>query len=160
MELNLTTTPEIIFREPTPLVYLEKVGPFQKTAPGAWQEFWSHAGGVIEKDAMTAMMGLGRVDASQPSGDGNIYHAGVTLKKAPEQTPSGLQLRTLEGGKYARFLLTGSYMQLAAAYPASFAAVAKAGLKLRDDFFIEHYVNSPMDTAEENLKTEILLPIA
>jgi len=37
--LNLTTKPETVTWPETHYVYIEKVGPFQNTAPQAWDEF-------------------------------------------------------------------------------------------------------------------------
>ena len=158
--LNLTVSPEILHVPDTVFVYLEKRGPFAEKAPLAWHEFWTIAAtGGLDKNIMETMAGLSRIDASLCGDDSFIYQAGILVKQKPDILPQGLSCRILPAGKYACFILTGSYSQFARAYPAAFERVAIAQLKLRSDFCIERYLNSPQDTAEENLKTEILLPI-
>ena len=158
--VNLTARPEIITSKPAFLVYLEKIGPFLKTAPVAWREFWSIAGGRFDPSQIAGMAGLSHIDHNKTGDDAFIYQAGVTLKSKPAQIPSGLQSRQLESGKYSRFLLTGSYSQLPAAYPKAFSILKDAGLEIRDDFCVERYLNTPQDTAEDRLETEILIPLA
>jgi DNA gyrase inhibitor GyrI len=158
--VNLTARPEIITSKPAFLVYLEKIGPFLKTAPVAWKEFWSIGGGRLDPSQIAAMAGLSRIDHNKTGDDAFIYQAGVTLKSKPAQIPPGLQSRELESDKYALFLLTGSYAQLPAAYPKAFSILKDAGLEIRDDFCVERYLNTPQDTPEDRLETEILIPLA
>ena len=158
--VNLTANPEIIASKPLFLVYLEKIGPFSKTAALAWKEFWSIAGGQFQQHRVAGMAGLSRIDSSKAGDDAFIYQAGMLLEAKPEEIPQGLQSRKLASGKYARFLLTGSYAQLPAAYPAAFSILEDAKLAIRDDFCMERYLNTPQDTPEDRLETEILIPIA
>jgi DNA gyrase inhibitor GyrI len=158
-EVNLTGTPEIIMTQPAFLVYLEKIGSFSKTAPSAWKEFWSIADGQFDQDQIAGMAGLSRIDYTKTGDDVFIYQAGVTLKSKPAQIVQGLQSRELESGKYARFLLTGSYAQLPAAYPKAFSILEALKLEIRDEFCVEKYLNTPQETSEDRLKTEILIPV-
>jgi DNA gyrase inhibitor GyrI len=158
-EVNLTLSPEIITLKPALLVYLEKIGPFAKTAPSAWKEFWSMAGGQFDQDQIAGMVGLSRIDPTKTGDDAFIYRAGITLKSKPAKIPQGLRSRELESGKYARFLLTGSYKQLPAAYPKAFSILEAMGLEVRDEFCVERYLNTPQDVPEDRLQTEILIPI-
>jgi AraC family transcriptional regulator len=158
--LHLSSTPKIITLEPAPLLYLQKIGPFIKNAPLAWKEFWHIVGGKIEQNQMAGMVGLGRIDHTKTGDDAFIYRAGVVLHQMPDNVPAGLQRGVLPQGNYACFLLTGSYSQLPSAYPAIFAMTDKEKLYVRsDDFCIERYLNNPQTTPEEQLETEILIPI-
>jgi DNA gyrase inhibitor GyrI len=159
-DVNLTPSPEIVKSKPAFLVYLEKIGPFSKTAPSAWKEFWSLAGGQFDPDQIEGMVGLSRIDRTKTGDDAFIYQAGITLKSKPAKIPQGLQSRELESDKYARFLLTGSYKQLPAAYPKAFSILEAMRLEIRNDFCIERYLNTPQDVPEDRLETEILIPIA
>ncbi len=104
------------------------------------------------------MAGLSRIDDTKAGDAAFIYQAGVFHKAKPRNVPDGLQARSLREGKYARFLLTGPYSQLAGAYPVAFSILEKAKVAVRKDFCIEKYLNSP-DTPESQLKTEILIPV-
>ena len=118
------------------------------------------AGGQFEPRRLVGMAGLSRIDRSKTGDDAFIYQAGILLEAKPAEIPQGLQSRKLASGKYARFLLTGSYAQLPAAYPKAFSILEDAKLAIRDDFCMERYLNTPQDTPEDRLETEILIPIA
>src|SRR5437868_15543177 len=87
-----------------------------------------------------------------------VYRAGVMVDHKPETLPAGFQYVKFEGGKYSRFVLTGSYSNLPEACGKVFKTVAETKMAVRDDFFIENYVNDPKVTPEDQLKTEILIP--
>ena len=80
-------------------------------------------------------------------------------KIGPFQETAMAVCETFKGGKYARFVLTGSYSNLGAASGRVFERVKELDLKRRDDFCIESYVNDPKTTPESELVTEILIPI-
>jgi len=93
--LNLTSEPDSIILSPSIFVYLEKLGPFVKTAPLAWKEFWSLAAGRLDQSQFTGMAGLSRIDGTKAGDAALIYQAGVLLKEEPESVPNGLQVRSL-----------------------------------------------------------------
>jgi len=157
--LCLTTEPEIITLPPTLFIYREKTGPFMQNAPLAWREFWSIAGDKFGNASILDMAGLGWIDGSKHGDAAFIYQAGIVVESMPETLPEGLQIRSLPQSKYAAFLLTGPYTQLADAYPAVFAILAKTSLQIRDDFCMERYLNNPMTTPPEQLQTKILIPL-
>ncbi|MBI3436711.1 MAG: GyrI-like domain-containing protein [Proteobacteria bacterium] len=158
-KLDLTAAPDIIALQPAPFLYLEKVGPFQKFAPLAWKEFWAIAGGKIDHDQIAAMLALSLIDETKTGDAAFVYQAGLLLKAKPTTLPEGLRLRQLAAGKYARFVLTGSYAQLSTAYPKAFSIVAESKYRFRPDFCIEKYLNDPSTTPQDQLQTEILIPV-
>ncbi|HEU5048259.1 MAG TPA: GyrI-like domain-containing protein [Rickettsiales bacterium] len=157
--VNLTQDPTTVTLEPALLLYLEKTGPFAINAPLAWQEFIPLVKAHIDMGNIIVGVGLSHIDSSKKGNDAFVYQAGMLLRTSPATVPEGLQLRTLAKGKYASFLLTGSYMQLPQAYPAAFEILAKKGYSTRDDFCIEKYLTNAETTPEAELKTEILIPI-
>jgi AraC family transcriptional regulator len=73
-------------------------------------------------------------------------------KKAEPKGEIGV--KTIEGGKYAMFLYTGSYEHLNAVYDAVYAKwLPENGYKLRNCHCFEKYLNNPADTLPEKLKT-------
>jgi len=105
------------------------------------------------------MSGLSKTDESKNGDDRFIYQAGVFLWETPAKVPQGLSLRTTHGGKFARFMLTGSYQQLPEAYPQIFSILEDRKISLSDEFCAEVYLNTPENAAEADLKTEILVPV-
>jgi DNA gyrase inhibitor GyrI len=159
MKIDLTTKPEIIEMESRPFLYLEKIGPFMVQAPKAWQEFWEITNDITKALSIKAMAGLSRTDESKSGDERFIYQAGLFLNNSPNVVPNGLKLRVHPGGKYARFMLTGSYSQLPHGFSQAIAILERQGISVRNEFCAEIYLNTPQDTEEKNLKTEILVPI-
>jgi effector-binding domain-containing protein len=151
--LQLTEVPEIVNWAETHYVFIEKVGPFQNTAPQAWQQMHQLVSKVLEQNKITGYMSLYKIGPQ-------IYRAGVALAAAPKDLPEGLAYEKFKGGKYSRFVLTGPYSNLPAACGRVFQIVADTKLPVREDFGIENYVSDPRTTPEDQLITEILVPTA
>jgi TetR/AcrR family transcriptional regulator, transcriptional repressor for nem operon len=152
--LQLTEVPEVVTWPETHYVFIAKVGPFQNTAPQAWQQLHQLIPKLAEQNKIIGFMSLYKVAPG-------IYRAGVSLAAAPtKDLPEGLAYEKFPGGKYSRFVLTGPYSNLPEACGRVFQIVADTKLPVRDNFGIENYVNDPRTTPEEQLITEILVPTA
>ena len=133
-------------------VYVERVGPFPSVAPAAWAELHAALPAVAAANAVTAYVALYRTDTQ-------TYRACVMTEQEPRALPASLTHEQRAGGRYARFVLDGSY----AALPAACGLVAEL-VELRPiprregEFYIEHYVNDPRVTPEDELQTAILVP--
>jgi DNA gyrase inhibitor GyrI len=150
--MNLTETPEVITWPVTLCAFIEKVGPFQKTAPQAWQEM-GRLMQVLPKEAQVlGRMSLYRVETE-------TYRAAVALASKPSNLPAGLHVEEFKGGKYARFVLRGPWSDLPAASGRVFEIVRQTKLPLRDAFCIENYVTAPT-TPQDQQVTHILIPMA
>jgi AraC family transcriptional regulator len=72
-----------------------------------------------------------------------------------------LERVTIAGGKYAVLQHRGSYVGLSAAYEWLFGTwLLQSGCELRDAPPFEEYLNTPLDTAPEDLLTDIYIPMA
>lgn len=140
-------------------VYLEKHGLFAETAHSAWMSFFPLFFQKFTKEHVTGMHGLSKIDPSL-AGPGGTIQCGVSVAAAPKELPPGLQYRKVPASKFASFVLTGPYEQLAIAYPKAIETVKSAKLSLRDGFFMETYLNTPDSVPPEKLQTEILVPLA
>jgi effector-binding domain-containing protein len=150
--MNLTQEPEMVIWPETHYVFVEKIGPFQNTAPQAWQSVHLLVPAISEHNKVTGYMSLYKVGPK-------IYRAGVTLSAKPDNLPENLSYEKFKGGEYARFVLTGPYSDLPAASGRVFQIVAEKKIQLRDDYCIENYVNDPRTTPEPQLITQILVPV-
>lgn len=150
---NLTEKPETIVWPEMEYVYNERVGPFMETARLCWSDLHTAVPAISEHNKITGYMSLYKVKPEM------IYRAGVSVASAPAQVPVGMSSFKFKGGNYARFVLKGSYAQLPEAVGRVFEIVEKTKLSLREDWFIENYVNDPRITPEERLLTHILIPI-
>ena len=149
--MNLTIETEIVDWPETHFVFIEKTGPFMKTAPAAWTEAHPLAPELSQNNQITGYITLFKREQQ-------IYRAGFALAAAPVQPPEGLAYELFPGGKYSRFVLTGPFSNLGPAWGRVFQIVAEKGIEMRDDFCIEHYVTDPRVTPEDQLVTHILIP--
>ena len=150
--MNLIETPEIIDWPEMHYVYVEKIGLFQDTAQAAWEEMHAHIPEIVPHISHHAA--LYKVEPQM------IYRAGVGVDDRPDMLPPGVQYTLFPGGKYKQFTLSGSYAQLPEACGLVFSWLEANGITLRDEFCIENYVNNPRTTPEEELITQILMPVA
>jgi len=148
--MNFTENPELVTRPAAHYVYLERVGQFPVIAPATWQDLHRLAPMISKHNRITGAMALYKVP--------NIYRAGFLLSSPPQELPPDVQYILWQGGKYSRFVLTGAYSNLPEASGRVWSIVARKQLQVRDDFAVEHYLNDPATTPEEQLITEILVP--
>ncbi len=149
--MNLTTEPEIVNWPESHFVFVEKEGAFSSTAPQAWQELHRFKSAIARHNQITGAMALYKPGPK-------IYRAGFLLADAARELPDNIQYAPFGGGRYSRFVLTGSYSQLHEASARVWSIVSERPIPLRDDFAIEYYANDPSTTPEEQLITEILVP--
>lgn len=149
--MNFTENPEITSWPATHYVFVEKVGPFMSNAPQAWQEAHRFFASLSEKNTITGAMSLYKMSPQ-------TYRAGFILTAPPVELPPSLSYVHFLGGRYVRFVLTGSYANLPNVSGKAWATVAENKIQLRDDWAIENYINDPKSTPEDELVTEILVP--
>jgi DNA gyrase inhibitor GyrI len=150
---NLRQVPDIVTWPQTHYVFIEKIGPFQNTAPQAWQDLHRLVPGISEHNKIMGYISFYKVGPK-------IYRAGISIAAEPKNLPEGLRYEKFKGGKYSRFVLTGPYSGLPEACGRVFEIVSETKIQMRDDYCIENYVNDPRTTPEQQLVTEILIPTA
>ncbi len=157
--VNLTPEFDIVKRPATHYVFLEKHGPFAEIAPPTWDEMFPLLFSQIDQMEIASFLGLSGIDKTRNGEDAMIYEAGVGLNSAPAKPLKGLQYKKINAGDYARFLLTGAYSQIWIAFNQIFKTLAENKVELRPEFCIENYLNDPKLTPEDQLKTELLIPV-
>lgn len=156
--MNLSPSFETVNQPATHFIYVEKNGPFAEIAPSAWENLFPRVARV-EPDLVRGYWGLSTIDKSKTGEEAMIYQAGLALARLPEDVPDGLNAKTIPGGKFARFLLTGPYPHVWPAFDRIFRTLAENRVQLRPEFCIENYLNDPKKTLEADLLTELLVPI-
>lgn len=157
--MNLTPEFEPVARPLTHYVFLEKQGPFPEVAPPLWNDLMPLMQ-QLDQRQIREFLGLSGIDKTKTGEETMIYQAGVAMAEAPHKLPSGMRHRAVSSGKYARFVLTGPYSHIWMAFDRIFKTLAERKVELRPEFCIENYVNDPRTTPEDQLKTELLIPIA
>jgi effector-binding domain-containing protein len=151
--MNLTEEPEIVEWPGTHYMFIEKIGPFMINAPQSWQELHAAVPAIAAQNQITGYFSLYKMGP-------DVYRAGVSVTARPVALPEGVQYEKFVGGKYSRFVLTGSYSQLPEASGRVWQVADEKRIPLRDGFAVENYVNDPRTTPEEQLITQILIPTA
>jgi AraC family transcriptional regulator len=157
--MNLSAEFEPVSRPLTHYVFLEKRGPFAEVAPPLWNDLMPLLG-KLDQQQVREYLGLSGIDRAKTGEDTMIYQAGVALAQKPEKLPDGLHHRAIKAGKYARFLLTGPYSHIWMGFDRMFKTLSEKRVTLRPDFCIENYLNDPRVTPEDQLLTQLLVPIA
>jgi effector-binding domain-containing protein len=149
--MKLTEEPTVVTWPETHYVFVEKIGPFQETAPQAWNSVHPTVPAISEQNQVTGYTSLYKVGPK-------VYRAGVSVAAEPKNLPAGVRYEKFKGGKYSKFVLTGPYSNLPEASRRVFEIAAEKKIQMRDDYCIENYRNDPRTTPEEELVTEILIP--
>jgi AraC family transcriptional regulator len=157
--MNLSAKFEPVSRPLTHYAFLEKHGPFAEVAPPLWNELLPLFE-KLDQQQVREYLGLSGIDKSRSGEDTMIYQAGVTLAQEPSELPDEFRHKAVKPGKYARFLLIGPYSHIWMAFDRIFKTLSEELVTLRPEFCIENYLNDPRVTPEDQLQTELLVPIA
>ncbi len=135
-------------------------GPYMKIG-GAFEKLGKLAGraGLFEKAGHT-MIGIYRDDPEATPLDELRSAAAITLTD-DEALPEGLEEERISGGRYAVLVHTGSYEGLPGAWGQFMSEwLPSSGETPADGPSLEIYVNDPSTTPQDELKTELCMPLA
>jgi AraC family transcriptional regulator len=104
------------------------------------------------------MMGIYHDDPQDVAAARLRSDAGVSLADGAA-LPDGLTEQRVESGRFARGRHRGSYANLPAAWAELKRELTAAGHRRRPGPSLEVYLNTPADTPEADLVTEIYIPI-
>lgn len=162
----------VVFSKKGPLMYQVTVRdePKRRLAAVAHQGPYHEIGRAFEKLAATvgarglfdqigAMVGVYYDSPDDVAPDALRSHAGFVVRAETEVAPP-LEEVVLPSGRHAVMLVKGPYVGLQGAYQQLFGTwMPGAGEEMADSPAFEIYLNSPMDTAQEDLLTEICVPL-
>lgn len=148
------------------ILYVRKTGKYQIAAQNAWEVLMpfvyknkiKNKKNLMGKDAM--IFGIGHDNPHHTDVDKLRYDACISWDDKTVKPEGEIQSKIIDGGKYAMFLHKGSYETLINTYDGVADWIVESSVELRDLPIIEKYLNrDPRRTKEENLKTEIYVPI-
>lgn len=151
--MQLTEVPEFVDWPATHYVFVEKIGPFQQSAPEAWQQVHRLTPAVLEHNQVVKYMSLYKIEPGKMT-----YRAGLATADKPAKLPEGFRYEVFPGGRYAKFVMNGAYSNLPGASARVYEIVEQKRLPRREGYSIEHYTNDPRKVPEAELETEILVP--
>jgi AraC family transcriptional regulator len=152
--------PKIQNIEPKQAIYVELTGECSSLDfGGTWNRLWQF---VKENKLFSA--GIEHIafyfdDPRVTEASQLRTHLCLTVRK-PADPKGEINLKTIEGGKYAKFLYQGPYSNLSAVYDTIYSRwLPESGCTLKDTPWFEKYINNPNNTSPEKLKTEIYIPV-
>ncbi len=151
---------KIIKLSPTPVIFVQTIGSYKSNAPDkAWKTLWD----FVEKKKLNVdksdFFGIVHDDTEVTKETQCRYDACITLSKELK-TDGRVGSKVIDGGKYAVFTHKGSYKTLDDTYDQIFGPwLAGTKEKLDDRPVLEKYLNDPDETKEEDLLTEIYVPL-
>ena len=152
--------PTIIEREDSTAIYIRLIGTYgshdyTSTSKKLWGYIRKHnlLGPQLES------IGISHDDPRVTEGSKCRYDACVAVHQ-PVQPEGEIGVKTISGGKFAVFLHKGSYMNMQKTFDGIFSKwIFENNIELRHAPIMEKYLNNPYETAEEDLRTEIYIPI-
>ncbi len=151
---------EVRFQNCKPLrvAYVRHVGPYMECGK-AWKTLVAEAGKQGLFGPNTMQIGIGHDNPEVTPAEKLRYDACLTV--GDQVQPGGeLQVQELPGGEYAIVMHRGSYAGLPGVYRGIFHEwIPASGRTMRKAPCFEVYLNNPNSTAEENLLTEIYVPV-
>ena len=145
--------------EPARVAFVRHVGPYTEAGP-TWQRLMAWAGGRGRLGPHARTFALCHDDPDTTPPERLRYDACIVVG-ADVQAEDGVEVQDVAGGRYAVATHRGSYARLAETYGALMEQWVPAnGLELADDRpTLEIYRNDPQQTPEDELLTDVHVPI-
>lgn len=160
MNLNMDENFEIIIREEVTFFTTEVSGKsFIEIAPITWDNFLSTINNSKQDISESEFLALSYIQNSLIEDKSHIYKVGITCSKEKPLSFKHLKKDKIKKTKYAKFILKGSYLSIWPAFERIFKILSETDLALDPSPCLENYLNNPKITPEEDLLTELLVPL-
>jgi AraC family transcriptional regulator len=145
--------------QPLHVAFIRHTGPYSECG-AAWDRFLTLFGKEGLIDSKTQFIGLCHDDPEITPSDKIRYDACLTVDS--HFKPEGdIGMQTISGGDYAVLTHFGPYAKLNESYKKLIGEwIPRSGRELRSSPCFEIYLNSPENTAPEDLITDIYAPLA
>lgn len=152
--------PNIIERPDAIAIYIRLIGQYgTHDYASTSKKLWSYIGKHQLFGPQLETIGISHDDPRVTEAEKCRYDACVAVHK-PIKPEGEIGVKTISGGKFAVFLHKGSYNKMQETFDAIFSKwIFENAIELRNAPIMEKYLNNPYETAEEDLLTEILIPI-
>jgi AraC-like DNA-binding protein/DNA gyrase inhibitor GyrI len=159
VNIKMNLEPEIIQRKKTTILGANAIGgEFSDIAPIAWQNFLAAIETRMSELEECEFLGVGSMDKSDTK-QVCSYSAAISIPENSKLTILGLRKEEIPASKYAKFILEGSHQNVWFAFEKAFKVIVNGSFELEQAPCLENYLNDPSTTKDEELRTEILIPI-
>jgi AraC family transcriptional regulator len=169
---KMMQTPKIVERETTYVIYVREIGGYAKSSEIAWEKlikklnewnknFKEKSIKLKLEQKKVEMIGICHDDPSVTAEENIRYDASLAWGKKERDflSKQGFDTKEIPDGKYAMVLYKGAYVNIVDSWMALYSWCEENGYTFRDYPPFEKYLNSPEDVSEEELLTEIYIPI-
>ncbi len=152
--------PQIVERLDVTAIYIRLIGVYgSHDYASTSKKLWAYIGKHQLFGPQLETIGISHDDPRVTEGSKCRYDACVVVNK-PVKPEGEIGVKTITGGKFAVFIHEGSYMKMQDTFDAIFSKwVFENGIELRNAPIMEKYLNNPYETEEDDLRTEIYIPI-
>lgn len=155
----MKVVPVFITIKDTPVIFSEAIGMYQNSAAQAWEKVCGYAAPKGLMGPNTEFIGISLDDPNVTATDKLRYQACLTVEKALD-ADGAIGSKVIAGGKYAVFTHKGSYNNFQSIYNYIFGEwMQNSDQQVKDEMAFEKYLNSPDQVPEEELLTEIWVPL-
>lgn len=151
MDIEITNLPTMN------VIFLRHIGPYEESGE-TWENLysWANSKGLINEN--TNYLGLCYDDPKTTPAEELRYDACITVAQEVE-TEGDIEFKTIEENAYAKAVNKGSYAKLYDVYIEIYENWARETGKSLGVPSIEVYKNDPRTTPEDELITEVYVPI-
>jgi AraC family transcriptional regulator len=152
MDVSIRTFPALR------LIKVHKLGPYELSAPAAWQELmtWAEPRGLVGPE--TVRIGIGNGDPEVMAPGDLTYDACITVERSVEVQPP-VMAEVFPAGEYAVVVHKGAFRRLVEAYHALMLDWLPQSGRERAGRPFEVYVCNPQTTPASELRTEVRLAL-
>lgn len=169
---KMMQTPKIVERETTYVVYTREIGGYEKSSEIAWKRlskqindwgksFKDESVDITLDPKEAEILGICHDNPSITEDENIRYDASLAWgkKEIDFLSTQGFDTKEIPDGKYAMVLYKGNYAKAINSWMALYAWCEENAYTFRDYPPFEKYLNLPQDVSEDELLTEIYLPI-
>lgn len=145
--------------DPIHVAYVREVGPYHESAERAWRKLMAWAGpkGVISPEKRC--LGVSHDDPAVTPAEKLRYDACIEVDDSVS-AEGDIHVQDIPGGDYAVYRHVGPYAGLQSVYEGLYGGwLPASGREARRQPPFEMYVNDPGSTPENELVTDIYLPL-
>jgi AraC family transcriptional regulator len=167
-------TPKIVTREEAYVVFTRELGDYTKSSHVAWTRLTESMNGLSElfqeRPPKTELnlgirsaeaIGICHDDPEVTKEENLRYDASLAWGKVEVETLAdyGFETKTISGGKYAKVLYKGNYKKAEENWYGLYVWIEKNGYEFRDEPAFEKYLNMPGEVEDDEILTEIYVPV-
>lgn len=155
---NAALSVEIVSTEPFRVAAIRNVGAYAELDK-AYERLFSLVFAELPFDRLVGIFGIPYEDP-RFGGDGSIRFDCAIDVGATTSLPPGVETLAISGGAHLRLRHVGSYDGIFDAMDLVYATALAGGMSLTDEPLHIHYLDTPEEKPEDQLRSDIFLPIS